>query len=608
MLLVVHVPGLTGGTGGDVRFDLDTNLKGDIIAGYALPKSPPPNTSPAAKTTKATPRAPAPARSSTAEPALEHHGPARAPHARPRLLLRRRGRLVPRVRADSASAARRPLPGAPRAAAAAGGRRRGAGPRAAPSACVTTSTAAAPKTVTAAPTTFLAARGAALPSPAAGGGRPPRSPSRRASRRTARRRLGGGPPTSCRGRPLWRRRRRRRERARRRLAPSAAAPPRRSASRGRATTRTTRRRARRRRPTRSRSSGVGAAAAVAATAASGRRAEDSPADGRARRSPPTPRTAMPQKDLVFVRKGGGLLHAAPATLPATACPAGRRRRPSRRRRRPPRRPRSARRDGGDGGGDDGRRPSRRATFCESRSYALYSTHRLHNLTRRGRATRARRRGDPRCTPHHPSRCTLPTPRRISRTAARRRRSRARRARTGLSARRGGVSCCSLEGLGLLHRDFAPAPRRGLLLEAHALGHDQGDVADGRPARTSPGRRAAGSRALRSRLSCTRQTWRRSETSSAGDPTARRAGHAPTARATPEDEAGFADLRREAQPAPRRGGGGGAARADHLAGEEQLRVHHPRVRCRGEVEVEVEGGGGGGTARTAAPRSPGKRKL
>ena len=46
MLLVVHVPGLTGGTGGDVRFDLDTNLKGDIIAGYALPKSPPPNTSP----------------------------------------------------------------------------------------------------------------------------------------------------------------------------------------------------------------------------------------------------------------------------------------------------------------------------------------------------------------------------------------------------------------------------------------------------------------------------------------------------------------------------------------------------------------------------------
>ena len=30
--------------------------------------------------------------------------------------------------------------------------------------------------------------------------------------------------------------------------------------------------------------------------------------------------AMPQKDLVFVRKGGGLLHAAPATLPATGLP------------------------------------------------------------------------------------------------------------------------------------------------------------------------------------------------------------------------------------------------------------------------------------------------
>ena len=68
MLLVVHVPGLTGGTGGDVRFDLDTNLKGDIIAGYALPKSPPPNTSPAAKTKKATPRAPAPARSGSRRP------------------------------------------------------------------------------------------------------------------------------------------------------------------------------------------------------------------------------------------------------------------------------------------------------------------------------------------------------------------------------------------------------------------------------------------------------------------------------------------------------------------------------------------------------------
>ena len=68
MLLVVHVPGLTGGTGGDVRFDLDTNLKGDIIAGYALPKSPPPNTSPAAKTKKTTPRAPAPARSGSRRP------------------------------------------------------------------------------------------------------------------------------------------------------------------------------------------------------------------------------------------------------------------------------------------------------------------------------------------------------------------------------------------------------------------------------------------------------------------------------------------------------------------------------------------------------------
>ena len=32
--------------------------------------------------------------------------------------------------------------------------------------------------------------------------------------------------------------------------------------------------------------------------------------------------AMPQKDLVFVRKGGGLLHAAPATLPATGLPGG----------------------------------------------------------------------------------------------------------------------------------------------------------------------------------------------------------------------------------------------------------------------------------------------